>query len=341
MKPVLYELHGLTWPIFGALLALAVVLVGVWLAVSRRRGPLTRDHKITASVVLGMTLLALSILRGMPDIRINAYGAMLTVGFILGTLTAVRLGIRRGIAAERLLDLGLFVLVGAIIGARVVYVMITPNAGPLFDLNLIMAKGLGGLSFHGGLLGGLLAATAYMLITRQPYWRMADCTAPGIALGYAITRIGCFLNGCCFGKICDLPWAVTFPMPAPYGTGPEGPVPPFAPFGQIAHVHPVQLYATLMGLIMYGILLLLSRKQSLGRAGRLFMVFLMLEGIERYVMEIFRFPDTHFQGAVTPAQFFSALIIIIGVIGWFILPKQPAVLVDAPKAEAAEPAAAE
>jgi phosphatidylglycerol:prolipoprotein diacylglycerol transferase len=332
MKPVLYELHGLTWPIFGAIVALAVVLVGVWLAVARRRGPLTRDHSITAAVVLGMTLLALFILNAMPAIRINAYGAMLTVGFILGTFTAIRLGMRRGIAPERLLDLGLFVLVGAIIGARVAYVMITPDAGPLFDVNLIMAKGLGGLSFHGGLIGGLLAATGYILATKQRFWLMADCTAPGIALGYAITRVGCFLNGCCFGKPAEnLPWAVTFPSPV--DNGPIGPVPPFGPIGQIAYVHPVQLYATFMALAMFGILLLLSRGQSLGRAGRLFMVFLVLEGVERFVMEIYRFGDTG--GVVTPAQFVSALLVVAGVIGWFTLPKQPAVLPDASKAEQA------
>lgn len=336
MKPVLLHFSGLAWPLVGILFVVAVLAVGAWLTVLRRRGGVTKDHAATAVVMLVLIAIALVILHFMQEIRVNAYGAMLTLGFIAGTITAVRLGIRRGIPAERLLDLGLYVLVGAIIGARVLWVLISSNHEPLFDINLIMAKGLGGLSFHGGLLGGLIAATVYILLARLPYWRVADCAAPGVAIGYAITRIGCFLNGCCFGKECNLPWAVTYPAPP---VGPEGPVAAFGPTMQIVHVHPVQLYATGIGLIMYGILLLLSRGNSLGRAGRLFMIFLMLEGVERFVMEIYRFPDPNFTGTVTPAQGFSVLLVLVGIIGWFTLPKNPAVLAEKPKST--EPAPAE
>jgi phosphatidylglycerol:prolipoprotein diacylglycerol transferase len=309
MKPVLLALPGPTWPVVALLFVVAIIAVGLWLVLVRRRGGLTREHTLTAGIVLALVAVALLILRGMPEIQIKAYGAMLTVGFVFGTLSAVRLGRRRGIPAERLLDLGLWILVGAIFGARIMYVLITPNPGPLFDVSRIMAEGLGGLSFHGGLLGGLLTGSAFILLSRLPYWRVTDCLAPGIALGYAITRIGCFLNGCCFGKHTDLPWAVTFP--------------------QIGHpVHPTQLYASLIGFAMFGILLWLARGNSLGRAGRLFMVFLVLEGIERFTMEIYRQPDPNFTGTLTPAQFVSVALVILGLIGWFVLPKRPAVLPD-------------
>ncbi len=307
MRPVLFTLPSPAWPVVGALLALAVVGVGIWLVAMRRRGGLTREHGATAAIVLALVTAALLVLHYMPEIQVKAYGAMLTVGFALGTLAAVRLGRRRGIPAERLLDLGLYVLVGALIGARVLWVLITPDAGPLFDFGSVMAAGLGGLSFHGGLIGGLITGSVYILLARLSYWRVADSVAPGLALGYAITRIGCFLNGCCSGKEADLPWAVTFP--------------------HAAHaVHPTQLYASLIAFGMFGILLLLARGHGLGRAGRLFMVFLALEGVERFVMEIYRVPDPNFTGAVTPAQFVSVILVILGIIGWFVLPKTPAVV---------------
>ena len=139
----------------------------------------------------------------------------------------------------------------------------------------MLTSGLGGLSFHGGLIGGMLTGGIYIARKRLNFWRIADCAAPGVAIGYAITRIGCFLNGCCYGKpALNLPWRMTFLH---------------SPDGAVYNVHPTQFYASLMGLIMFGILLALSRNDSLKRAGRLFMLLLMLEGIERFVMEIYRF----------------------------------------------------
>ena len=181
------------------------------------------------------------------------------------------------------------------------------------------------MSFHGGLIGGLLTGSAYIIFNKLPFWRVADCCAPAIAVGYAITRIGCFLNGCCFGKESSLPWAMVFP------DAPEA-------FARTHHVHPTQLYASLMGFAMYGILLLLARRNGLGRAGRLFMVLLMLEGVERFTMEIYRFPDPNFHGAVTPAQFVSMILFLLGIAGLFLLPKRPAVTEPTPAPVPATPA---
>lgn len=319
MRPVLLDLpHGPTWLLITALLVAGIVIAGVWLAWLRRRGALTRDHLYTAAAALVMAGIILVILHQVGSVRVNSYGAMLMVGFVIGTLSGVHLGRRRGVPAERLLDLGLIILVGSIIGARLMYVLLTPNAGPIIDIHTILKSGLGGLSFHGGLIGGLLTASIYIAITKLSFWRVADTIAPAVAVGYAITRIGCFLNGCCYGKPAPawLPWRMTFPL---------------SPDGCIRDVHPSQLYASLMGFAMFGILLWLSRGNSLGRAGRLFMAFLMLEGVERFVMEIFRFdphPFVHFSGStftLALAQVVSLLIIVIGIIGWRLLPKQPAV----------------
>jgi phosphatidylglycerol:prolipoprotein diacylglycerol transferase len=301
------------------LLIFAAVTVGVviWLVWLQRRRAVTRDHWLTGGALLLIAAVLLGIISRLPEIRVNSYGTMLMLGFIAGTLAGVHLGKRRGVPADRVLDLGLFILFGAIIGARAVYLLITPNAGPFFDLHQVLTNGLGGLSFHGGLIGGFLAGGLYMALTKLRFWRVVDTLAPGVAIGYAITRIGCFLNGCCYGKPAPqgLPWAMNFLH------SPDGPV---------MHVHPTQLYASAMGLLMFGILLLLARGNGLGRAGRLFMAFLMLEGVERFVMEIFRQPDTHASGPLTLAQMVSIVLIAGGVAGWFLLPKYPAVDAPAP-----------
>ena len=315
MRPVLAILPGPSLLVIGVMLVCLALIIGGWLAWLRRRGVYTTDHAYTGAGLLAMSAVVLFILHRVGEVRINAYGTMLMLGFLAGTLSAIRLGKRRGVSAERILDLGLVILVGAIIGARVLYVLITPGEA-LLDIQRVLHQGLGGLSFHGGLIGGFLTGGLYILFARLDYWRVTDTLAPGVAVGYAVTRIGCFLNGCCYGKPAPgLPWAMKFPH-----------APDILP--HTVAVHPTQLYASLMGFAMFAILLLLARGQSLGRAGRLLMVLLMLEGVERFVMEIYRFPDPNFHGLLTPAQWMSILLVIGGIIGWYMLPKLPAV--DAP-----------
>jgi phosphatidylglycerol:prolipoprotein diacylglycerol transferase len=311
MRPTLINIAPVSPLACLAIFAFIVVGIGLWLLLQRYRHTCTRDQWLTAAAIAGMAALFLLVIVRVGQFRVNSYGTMLMLGFIAGTYTAVRLGRRRHVPQERILDLGLLILIGSVVGARVVYVLITPNAGPLIDINQVMKQGLGGLSFHGGLIGGVLAATIYVRATKLDFWRMADSLAPGLAVGYAITRIGCFLNGCCYGKVTHLPWAMNFLH------SPDGPV---------YSRHPTQLYASLMGFAMYGILLLLARGKSLGRAGRLLMTFLMLEGVERFVMEIYRQPDPNFHSGLTAAQQFSVVIAIVGICGWFLLRKRPAVV---------------
>jgi len=320
MRSTLLPLHSPGWPVAFAILALAIVLVAVWLGWLRRKGAYTPDHLYTGVALVGMTAVVLAILLKIDhDVGIKSYGAMLMLGFLTGTYAAVRLGRRRGVPSERLVDLGLVILVGAILGARLAFVLMNPDTH-FFELKDVLSKGLGGLSFHGGLIGGFLAGSVYALFTRLDYWRVADCVAPAIAVGYAITRIGCFLNGCCYGKETILPWGMRFP------DSPDT-------FPRYHIVHPTQLYASIMGFLMFGIILLLARGKSLGRAGRLFMVLLVLEGVERFVMEIYRQPDPNFHGLLTPAQWVSIAVFIVGIAGFFLLPKRAAVVEHQPAAE--------
>jgi len=312
VRPILFTIPHPTLLACVLLFVAALVGIGAWLFWLKRRNALTADYLWTGVIGLVVVVVLLIILSFMQQVHINAYGTMLMLGFLLGTLVGIRLGQRRGVSAERIIDLGLVILIGALIGARGLYLLLTPNAGPFLDLHALLNQGLGGLSFHGGLLGGLLTGGTYIVWNKLRFWRVTDSLAPAIALGYAITRVGCFLNGCCFGKAAaNLPWAMCFPQS-----------PELFPHDHL--VHPTQLYASLMGFAMFGILLLLSRGNSMGREGRLFMVFLALEGIERFVMEIFRYTAVD-QGVLTLAQGASVLITLVGIAGWLLLPKYPAV----------------
>jgi len=316
MKSILFTLHAPSWPVAFVILALEVIIAAILLGWLRRRNAYSQDHLYTGVALVGMTAVVLAILLKIGHVEIKSYGAMLMVGFLAGTYTAVRLGRRRAVAGERLIDLGLVVLVGAILGARLAFVLMNPEV-KFFDLQEVLRSGLGGLSFHGGLIGGFLGGSVYIFLTRMDFWRVTDCAAPAISIGYAITRIGCFLNGCCFGKATSLPWGMRFPF------SPDA-------FPHTHTVHPTQLYASAMGFLMFGIVLLLSRGKSLGRAGRLFMVLLVLESVERFVMEIFRYPDPNFHGVLTPAQWVSIAIFVIGIIGFFALPKRSAIVEPQP-----------
>lgn len=310
MRPVLFTIPRPDLFISLAILLVVALIAGGWLLLLHRRRALLTDHLYAAAVMVGMVGVVLLLLGKLNEIRVTAYGAMLMLGFLGGTGVGVYLGRRRGVPAERVVDLGLFILVGAVLGARLGYVLQNPGL-PFLDLQQIATQGLGGLSFHGGLLGGFLAGGAYIYFTKLAFWRVTDALAPSVALGYAITRIGCFLNGCCYGTHTDLPWAMTFP---------------FSPDGYVAQVHPTQLYASLMGFAMFGLLLWWSRGDGFGRAGRLFMALLMLEGVERFVMELFRQPDPDQSGFFSLAQIVSLALIVVGIIGWRLLPKQPAIV---------------
>ena len=143
---------------------------------------------------------------------IHWYGVMVALGFVAGLWTARRRGLASGISAEKVIDFGPWIILGAIIGARTLYVISywreSFEGRPTWE---IFAVWQGGLVFYGGLMGSTVASAIYIRLKKLPFWKMADILAPSIALGYVFGRIGCLLNGCCYGRACDLPWAIHFP----------------------------------------------------------------------------------------------------------------------------------
>jgi len=207
---------------------------------------------------------------------INTYGVLLALAFLAALLVAARLGARDGLPRERLFDLGLWLLLAAIVGSKLLLLVVEPEyrAAPLSLLSLDFLRS-GGV-FYGGFLGAVI--TAYVLVRRYelPWWRTADAFAPGIALGQAIGRQGCFAAGCCWGKPTTLPWGVRFSELGHQVTG--------VPIE--AHLHPTQLYESFSAFLFFALLIWLHRRKTF--SGQVILVYGVLYGATRFLIEFFR-----------------------------------------------------
>ena len=242
-------------------------------------------------------------------LTITSYGVMVALGFVAGLWTASRRSFRAGIPAEKILDLGPWIIVGSLLGARILFVTSYWDenfAGkPLVEIFKIWR---GGLVFYGGFIGACLATILYCWFKSVALWKLADVMAPSVALGSAFGRIGCFLNGCCYGRECHLPWAVVFP-PEAHGAPPGVPL------------HPTEIYDSLLNLALYGFLAWLFRRRKFD--GQVFAMFLIGYAIFRSFVEMFRgdYPQYYLGGIVTPAQLVSAGVVVAGVALLAILPR--------------------
>ncbi len=227
----------------------------------------------------------------------------MALAFVAGLWTAAQRGVRDGLTPEQVLDLGPWLIVGSILGARTLYVITFWRAQfaskPFPDVFMVWR---GGLVFYGGLIGAALACILYARFRRISLWKLADAVAPSIALGYVFGRIGCLMNGCCYGRPCGLPWAITF------GQAANGP-PPGVP------LHPTQLYDSRLNLGLYLALAALYRRKKYD--GQVFATYLVGYALLRSFVEVFRgdYPVyQHFLGGwATPAQLVSIGILAGGL----------------------------
>jgi len=247
---------------------------------------------------------------------IHSYGVMIAVAFLAGLWTATLRAKREKIPAEKIADATLWLMIGAILGARIVYVTTYWHeefAGqPVWNIFKIWQ---GGLVYYGGLIGAILAGGFYIHWKKMPFWKTADVFAPSIALGSFFGRAGCLLNGCCYGKPTDLPWAIQFPngsyawqqqfqqgLP---GVGPDTPSLP---------VHPTEIYDGLLNLALYFFLAWLFRRKKFD--GQIFATYLLCYAIMRGFVEHFRgdYTNLHYHLGLTPAQWIGVPMFIIGLI---------------------------
>lgn len=238
------------------------------------------------------------------------YGILAALGFLTAFWTATRRAPREGLAAEAVVDLAPWLIGGAIVGARLFYVLSHWQAEfagkPLWE---IFALRRSGLVWYGGLIGASLATLTYARWNAVSLWKLADVIAPSIALGHVFGRLGCLMTGCCYGRACELPWAIRFPQDH-WTAG--------------APVHPTQIYeAVLNGLLYIGLMWLYRRKRF---DGQIFGAYLIGYALLRGFVEAFRgdYPQYYLGGHVTPAQLLSVGILAAGALLLWRLSKSPA-----------------
>jgi len=236
---------------------------------------------------------------------VHWYGVLVAMGFLAGLWTASRRGVLYGLTPQQTGDCGPWMIIGTIIGARVLYVATywkESFAGqPWHEIFMVQH---GGLVFYGGFIGAVLAILIYCRIRKVPVWKLADALAPSIALGYVFGRLGCFMNGCCYGRACSAPWAITYPG----GTRASADTAGLA-------VHPTQLYDALLNVALYLFLAWLYRRKKFD--GQIFAAYLVCYAFTRSFVEYFRgdYNTAHIHGGFfTPAQLVSVAILAAGLV---------------------------
>jgi phosphatidylglycerol---prolipoprotein diacylglyceryl transferase len=239
-------------------------------------------------------------------LTVHWFGIMIALAFLAGLWTATKRAPLAGINGELIADLVVpWLLLGSVLGARILYALTywrESFAGqPWWEIFMIQR---GGLVYYGGLLGASIAGILFARVKKIPLWKLADVLAPSVALGSVFGRIGCLLNGCCFGRTCELPWAIHFPADHSTGGLP---------------VHPTQIYDALLNLALYLGLAWLFRRRKFD--GQVFATYLLCYAITRSVADAFRgdYNNAHLHGGLTPAHLLGLGIFVAGAVLFFIL----------------------
>jgi phosphatidylglycerol:prolipoprotein diacylglycerol transferase len=243
---------------------------------------------------------------------VYTYGVLLAAAYLLGLQFALMRARKRGLDANRVMDLGIWVIVAALVGAKALLLIVEFDVywnRPGELLTLLRSGGV----FYGGLIAAVGVALWYLRRHRMPMWTVTDLFAPGIALGHVIGRMGCLFAGCCFGRRTDVPWAIVFSHPAAaenVGTPLNTPL------------HPTQLYEAGAELLILVFLLLFERR---GRAfpGRTFWSYTLLYGVSRFAIEFYRGDSRGMIGVLSTSQFVSLVIVPASIIMLVVLSRRP------------------
>ena len=274
-------------------------------------------------------------------IKVFGYGLMLFLAFLGSTNLAAWRARREKIDPELLYDLALWVFIGGLVGARGFYVIQYWNER-IRTIGDIFRIWEGGIVLYGSIMGGTAAFFLYRLIRPFPLRPLLDVIAPSLALGIALGRLGCFLNGCCYGDTCDLPWAVRFPRESPPWVHqvhhdqivkPEGTAPWTPYYDRVREktvlasnwslpVHPTQLYSTVDGLILLGLLTAYFPLRR--RDGEVMALLMMTYPVTRYLIEELRDDEGAYFAGMTISQTISVGVLLAGLAFWTYLQNLPA-----------------
>jgi len=244
---------------------------------------------------------------------VYTYGVLLAAAYLLGLQFALVRARKRGLDANRVMDLGIWIIISALAGAKLLLLIVefdTFGRNPRELLTLLRSGGV----FYGGLIAAVVVALWYLRRHRMPMWTVTDVFAPGIALGHVIGRMGCFFAGCCFGSPTEVPWAITFHNPyAAENVGTPLNVP----------LHPTQLYEAGAELLILG-LLLATEKRGRPFPGRTFWAYMFLYGISRFIIEFYRGDPRGSIGMFSTSQFLSLIIVPLSIAMMIVLARRSA-----------------
>jgi phosphatidylglycerol---prolipoprotein diacylglyceryl transferase len=250
------------------------------------------------------------------DFTVTSFGLMMFLAFVGGAWVLARQFEMRGIDPEHAWDMLLWIAIGGILGAKLYYIGL--NLDDLIADPVRSITSRGGLVWYGGFIGGVAAFYWQVRKRELPIARTFDSSAPALALAYGIGRMGCFLVGDDYGRPTDSWIGIAFPEGYPpttagYFRSIGYDIAPAIPDTAVLAVIPTQLFEIAAGLIMFGILWRLSGSL---RDGRLFAVYLVLYGIERFTIEFFRAKTDHTGLGLTTSQVASLLILVVAAVIW-------------------------
>jgi phosphatidylglycerol:prolipoprotein diacylglycerol transferase len=214
--------------------------------------------------------------RTVGPLALPTYGILLVLGMLAGLWVVTRQARKAGLVSETITDMAVYAIIAGLIGAKVLLLVVEwpyYSRNPRELLSLFQSGGV----FYGGLLGAIPVAFWYARRHQLDGWKTGDVLAPGLAVGQAVGRIGCFMAGCCYGKPTDVPWAVTFTdLYANRNVGTPLDTP----------LHPTQLYESLACFLIFGFLLWMAPRKRFH--GQVILAYVFLYAVARFVIEIWR-----------------------------------------------------
>jgi len=233
--------------------------------------------------------------------KIYSYGFMLAVSFLVGIWFAGKRARRYGIPENSMYDLSIVLILSAVLGSRLLYIFThIDHYRSILD---VIALWQGGATFYGGLVLAAIGAVVFLRIKRIPFFKVADVCSPSIGLGIFLTRIGCFLSGCCFGLPTSCPFGLVFPPDSPAGYAYQG-----------IRIHPTQLYSSFYGILIFILIMLIERRKRFD--GFTFAWLCILYGMSRFIVDFFRYYEkiSMFWDALSVNQLLSLGLVIAGVL---------------------------
>jgi len=234
---------------------------------------------------------------------VYSYGVLLALAYLAGMQIAVVRARRNGLDGARVMDLGIYIIIAALVGAKLMLIAVDFQYfrnQPRELLSLVRAGGV----FYGGLIAAFLVTVFLVRRYQLPLWTTGDMIAPGIAIGHIVGRFGCLLAGCCYGRPTDVAWAITFRDPvaaANVGTPLQIPL------------HPTQLYDAGAELLIL-IILLVTERRGRPFPGRTFWLYILLYAISRFIIEIYRGDERGTVMALSTSQFVSVILVPVSLL---------------------------